>query len=300
MANAWRAVVVQGAAPAQLRRPGARGRSNACSKSLAVAEPFGRQVGGQLQGGDARAVDGVVLQAEGIVEAAERAAALADDGLLALVQLAADDHERRQLRRRSRATRATTLPVAGRGAAGLRLAVRGPTPPAALPVRPMVPATPWSLEPVCSERRMAKRSASSAICGNSSQMRTPGTRVAMVPNGPRNSSGASGLGSQVSSWAGPPQSQSSSTERAVPPRRRRRLGPQPQQVGQRQAEHGTGADLEDGAARQSLTGARTVPTDQQHVRSSWRPERPIITHTEAPSGQKIAPRPRPPAARGVA
>ena len=53
--------------------------------------------GAQLQGGDLGAVHGVVFEAEGIVEVAERAAAFADDRLLALVQLAADDQERRQL-----------------------------------------------------------------------------------------------------------------------------------------------------------------------------------------------------------
>ena len=38
-------------------------------------------------------------------------------------------------------------------------------------------------------------------------MRTPGTLVAMDPKGPRTSLGASGFGSQVSSWLGPPDSQ---------------------------------------------------------------------------------------------
>src|SRR5271163_4802011 len=35
-------------------------------------------------------------------------------------------------------------------------------------------------------------------------MRVPGHRVAIEPNGPRISLGASGLGSKVSSWLGPP------------------------------------------------------------------------------------------------
>src|SRR5262245_60808952 len=60
-----------------------------------------------------------------------------------------------------------------------------------------------------------------AICGNSSPMRTPVTRVGMLANGPRKSAGAFGLGSQVSSCAGPPHSHSRMTERAEP------LGPVP-------------------------------------------------------------------------
>src|SRR5271154_2813210 len=43
-------------------------------------------------------MNGVVFQTKRIVKRAERTAALADDGLLALVQLAADDQERRQSR----------------------------------------------------------------------------------------------------------------------------------------------------------------------------------------------------------
>ena len=185
MANAWRPVVVQRAAGRAARRLRARQLVEGRQQLLAVAEAFGRQVRRQLQGGDARARDGVVFEAERVVEAAERAAALADDGLLALVQLAADDHERRQLRPGSRAPAPPPRRSPAAAAAGQRLAVEADRRRAVLPVRPMVPATPWSLEPVCSERMMANWSASAAICGNSSPMRTPATFVAMGANGPR-------------------------------------------------------------------------------------------------------------------
>ena len=43
-----------------------------------------------------------------------------------------------------------------------------------------------------------------ASFGRCSQSRTPGSFVAMVPNGPRFSSGRFGFGSKVSIWLGPP------------------------------------------------------------------------------------------------
>ena len=55
-----------------------------------------------------------------------------------------------------------------------------------------------------------------ASLGNNSEYRTPGDRVAMVEKGPRNSAGALGLGSKVSNWAGPPQSQTKITDFALP------------------------------------------------------------------------------------
>ena len=48
-------------------------------------------------------------------------------------------------------------PVAGRGLPALATPPRSNA-PAALPVKPIVPATPWSLEPVCSDRMMLKQS----------------------------------------------------------------------------------------------------------------------------------------------
>ncbi len=46
-------------------------------------------------------------------------------------------------------------------------------------------------------------------------MRAPGQRVAMEPNGPRTSEGASGFGSHVSSWLGPPTNSSRITDRSA-------------------------------------------------------------------------------------
>src|SRR4051794_10269275 len=43
--------------------------------------------------------------------------------------------------------------------------------------------------------------------GSNSPTRRPGVFVAKVPNGPRYSAGASGLGSSVSRWLHPPRSQ---------------------------------------------------------------------------------------------
>ena len=50
--------------------------------------------------------------------------------------------------------------------------------------------------------------------GRCSEMRTPGQRVAIEPNGPRTSEGASGFGSHVSSWLGPPTKSSRITDRS--------------------------------------------------------------------------------------
>ena len=58
----------------------------------------------------------------------------------------------------------------------------------------------WSvLARQSTDRTSARRSMMLAWSGKCSQMRTPGTLVAMDPNGPRTSPGASGFGSQVSS-----------------------------------------------------------------------------------------------------
>src|SRR3954466_9439186 len=46
-----------------------------------------------------------------------------------------------------------------------------------------------------------------ALSGSKSQIWMPGTFVLMAPNSPRYSMGASGLGSQVSCWLGPPRIQ---------------------------------------------------------------------------------------------
>ena len=54
------------------------------------------------------------------------------------------------------------------------------------------------------DRTIASRCACWASSGKCSLIEIPGTLVAIGRNGPRISSGASGLGSQVSSWLGPP------------------------------------------------------------------------------------------------
>ena len=51
---------------------------------------------------------------------------------------------------------------------------------------------------------MVSLSIIAACFGRYSHSRTPGRAVAIVPNGPRISRGASGLGSHVSMWLGPP------------------------------------------------------------------------------------------------
>src|SRR5262245_33502113 len=67
---------------------------------------------------------------------------------------------------------------------------------------------------------MARRWALRASRGSPSQMRTPGTVVAMGFNRLRAVSGASGLGSNVSCWGGPPSMYSTMQDRA-----RARTGP---------------------------------------------------------------------------
>ena len=59
---------------------------------LAIAQALGGELGRQLQRGNARLAAGAMLEAEGVEEVAERTAPFADDGLLTLVQLAADYH----------------------------------------------------------------------------------------------------------------------------------------------------------------------------------------------------------------
>ena len=66
----------------------------------------------------------------------------------------------------------------------------------------------WSmLARQSTDRTSASRSMMPARSGRCSPKRTPGTRVAMELNGPRISLGAVGLGSKVSMWLGPPESQ---------------------------------------------------------------------------------------------
>src|SRR5262249_5684 len=62
-----------------------------------ISQPFRGQVGRQLQGWNSGALLRIVFQAEGVVESAEAAAALAGYGLLSLMQAASHDNEGRQL-----------------------------------------------------------------------------------------------------------------------------------------------------------------------------------------------------------
>ena len=60
------------------------------------------------------------------------------------------------------------------------------------------------MSPVDMPRRMQSLSATRAVRGSNSEIDRPGTVVAIGPNSPRTSAGASGLGSQVECWGGPP------------------------------------------------------------------------------------------------
>ena len=74
------------------------------------------------------------------------------------------------------------------------------------------------------------------VSGSFSPIRTPGRRVAIGAKGPRIASGASGLGSKVSNWLGPPPSQNLDHRRvAAGTPRGPGLRPQPADVGQGQA-----------------------------------------------------------------
>src|SRR5262245_42459418 len=61
----------------------------------------------------------------------------------------------------------------------------------------------------------AKRLQRAARLGKCSTQRMPGTEVGIVPNSPRISAGAPGLGSNVSRWLGPPTWYNRIQERAV-------------------------------------------------------------------------------------
>ena len=56
----------------------------------------------------------------------------------------------------------------------------------------------------CAERMSVQWCICFANFGMCSPNRTPGTLVGMVPNSPRISGGASGFGSHMSRWLGPP------------------------------------------------------------------------------------------------
>src|SRR5437870_1552133 len=72
----------------------------------------------------------------------------------------------------------------------------------------------WSPSKLTFVRISEKRSLCAANLGTSSVKRAPETRVAIVENGPRYSTGAEGLGSNRSRWLGPPPNQISKMDLA--------------------------------------------------------------------------------------
>ena len=69
----------------------------------------------------------------------------------------------------------------------------------------------WLLALQSTERSIESLCAMEACRGRCSENLTPGMVVWMVEKGPRTSAGASGLGSHISIWLGPPESQNSTT-----------------------------------------------------------------------------------------
>ena len=69
----------------------------------------------------------------------------------------------------------------------------------------------WLLAEQSTLRMIDSLSMIRACSGRCSQTRMPGTRVAIDRYGPRISAGASGLGSHMSIWLGPPESQNRMT-----------------------------------------------------------------------------------------
>ena len=131
--------------------------------------------------------------------------------------------------------------VEGRLGVGVRLGgeVAGQQPMGRREVRGVVVAS-------SSGRSPAGRSGG-ASSGKCSLIRTPGVLVAIGLNSPRISSGASGLGSQVSSWLGPPHMKTSRHDFARPkpsaePRRRGGAAREEARHGQPGQREGPGAD----------------------------------------------------------
>ena len=113
-----------------------------------------------------------------------------------------------------------------------------------------------------------------AIRGRPSQIRSPGTLVSIEPISPWISSGASGLGSNVSCCGGEPYGNSRMHDFALPnaddTRRARRacrarLVP-PQQVAEAQPERAEVADVEQVPPGQSVAQPLRVAEDSQHRR----------------------------------
>ncbi len=72
------------------------------------------------------------------------------------------------------------------------------------------------MSPVDIPRRMHSLSATRAVRGSNSEIDRPGTVVAIGPNSPRTSAGASSLGSHVECWGGPPIRNRTMHDRARP------------------------------------------------------------------------------------
>src|SRR5258708_38367190 len=76
-------------------------------------------------------------------------------------------------------------------------------------------ASKWSPLKLTLERIHEKRSLRAANRGTSSVNGAPGTLLSIVEKGPRNSTGALGLGSNKSRWLGPPPSHTSKIDLAA-------------------------------------------------------------------------------------
>ncbi len=273
------AVVVQGP-----RRPHLVGLTSRLvhgpQQPLAVGEAFGRQVRRQLQTGDAGAVGGVVDEAEGVVQAAQGAAALADDGLLALVQLAADDHEGRLFRARGAdAGHHAAQRRARHAGQGHPVEADGPRPAAGQPEgagHAVVVGAGLQRaqhgQPVGQAGGLREQLAE-ADAGDAG--RDGGEGAAVLRRGV----GLGVPGVELGGAAPQPQQQ----DRPGRPGHAGGGGAQPSQVAERQAQDRAGADLEQGAARDALAGAGAVVAEQQHGGPSGRaPSSPLPFVGEGP------------------
>ena len=127
------------------------------------------------------------------------------------------------------------------------------------------------MSPVDTARRTQSLSATSAVRGISSESDRPGTVVAIGPKSPRTSAGASGFGSQVECWGGPPIRNRRMHDLARPNEGPAASGPcaprrPPSQVGQVQAgpEHAEAADPQDFTAAQAVAKPGAGPEKSEH------------------------------------
>ena len=127
--------------------------------------------------------------------------------------------------------------------------------------------------------------ASRAWSGNSSQMSMPGTAVRIGRNGPRISAGASGFGSNVSNWLGPPHIQ----KRMTDVRRRCGIAPGANSRRERQSgERGRGPDAEERSARdRSRAGSRHERLGRGRGQGGRRSAGRQVYHGELASGNGL-------------